>query len=51
MSDNGDYEGNGTANDGFLTGDGGVRGGENDDHRDSKSQVWYTYSLILPNLL
>ncbi|KFK40234.1 hypothetical protein AALP_AA3G348100 [Arabis alpina] len=31
MSDNGDYEGNGT-------GDVGLRGGETDDHRDSKSQ-------------
>ena len=34
-----DYEENGVAGDGFHSEDGGGRGGEIDDHRDSKSEV------------
>lgn len=41
-----DYEENGVAGDGFHSEDGGVRRGEIDDHRDSKSEVSIFYLRI-----
>lgn len=40
-----DYEENGVAGDGFHSEDGGGRGGEIDDHRDSKSEVCRAFSF------